>query len=142
VKEENARSDRDLLVDRRLDIISLILVLLAIPVALALHSAKAAFSIGVGAVLSYINFRWMKQAIDFVVRDAAQSRARGVVFRFIARYALIAIFLYATIRGRTLDVLFVFAGLLVYVAAILVECISEVYRVLAEDYRLWKNNWR
>jgi hypothetical protein len=127
--------------DRRLDRSSLILTLAGMPILLALHSVKAAFSFGAGALLSYINFHWLKQAVDFVILKGAQGGVGGrVMFRFVARYALIALFLYVTIRSSILGLAFVFAGLLVYVAAILVECVSEVCRVLIKDLSEWKNS--
>ena len=123
-------------VDKRLDRSSLILTLIAMPVALIFHSSRAALSIGAGALLSYINFRWLKQAVDFAVTHVtASAPARRVIARFVGRYALIALVLYVTIRSSVLDLVFVFAGLLVYVAAILIECVSEVGRVLIRDYR-------
>ena len=123
-------------VDRRLDRSSLLLTLAAMPLAFFLHSAKAALSIGAGAVLSYINFHWLKQAVDFAVTHVSESApTRRVLMRFVGRYLLIALALYVTIRGSVLDLVFVFAGLLVYVAAILIECVSEVGRVLIKDYR-------
>jgi hypothetical protein len=122
--------------DRRLNRSSLIITIAAVSLVFFLYSAKAALSIAAGAVLSYINFHWLKQAIDFIVLQGAQGHgARGVAFRFVARYALIGIFLYVTIRSSALQLVFVFAGLLTYVAAILIECISEVVRVLIEDSR-------
>lgn len=122
--------------DRRLNRSSLIVTLAGMMAAFALHSVKAALSIGAGAGLSYINFHWLKQAIDYVVLHGAEgNQGWRVMFRFVARYALIALFLYVTIRGSILSLLFVFAGLLVYVVAILIECVSQVGRVLIEDYR-------
>ena len=122
--------------DKRLNRSSLVVTLIAMPLAFVLHSAPAALSIGAGAALSYINFQWLKQAVDFVVLKGAQDDiGRRVLFRFVARYALIALFLYVTIRSSILSLLFVFAGLLVYVLAILIECVSEVCRVLVRDYR-------
>src|SRR4030095_5116939 len=107
--------------DRRLDRSSIILSLAGMLILLALHSARAALSFVAGALLSYINFHWLKQAIDFVILKGAQGGVGGrVMFRFVARYALIALFLYVTIRSSILALFFVFAGLLVYVAAILV----------------------
>ena len=123
-------------VDRRLDRSSLILTVLAMLVAFLLHSAKASLSIGAGAALSYVNFHWLKQAVDFAVTHVTDNApTRRVIARFVGRYALIALVLYVTIRSSVLDLIFVFAGLLVYVAAILIECISEVGRVLIKDYR-------
>ena len=121
--------------DKRLDRSSLAVTLIAVPLVFILHSAKAALSIVAGAGLSYINFHWLKQAVDFVVLQGAQGKAPRVLFRFVGRYALIALFLYVTIRSSALDLVFVLAGLLVYVAAILIECVSEVGRVLIKDYR-------
>jgi hypothetical protein len=122
--------------DRRLDRSSLIVTLIAVPIAFALHSAKAGLSIAAGAALSYINFHWLKQAVDFVVLQGAQGNtAPRVLLRFVGRYALIALFLYVTIRSSALELAFVFAGLLVYVIAILIECVTEVGRYLIRDYR-------
>ena len=122
--------------DRRLDRYSLVLTLAAMSVVFSLHSARAAASIGAGAVLSYVNFHWLKQAVDFAVTHVTDSApARRVIVRFVGRYVLIALALYVTIRGSVLDLVFVFAGLLVYIAAILIECVSEVGRVLIKDYR-------
>ena len=122
--------------DRRLNRSSLILTLIAVPIVFFIYSFKAALSITGGAGLSYINFHWLKQAVDFVVLQGAQgNRAPRVLMKFVGRYALIALFLYVTIRSSALDPVFVLAGLLVYVAAILIECVSEVGRVLIRDYR-------
>jgi hypothetical protein len=123
--------------DRRLNLYSLIVTIVAVPAALLLHSSKAALSVGTGAVLSYINFVWLKRAVDFVVLQSADGAAAGrrVVLRFVGRYVLIALVLYVTIRSSVLDVVFILAGLLVYVLAILIECVYEVSRVLIRDYR-------
>ena len=123
-------------VDRRLDRSSLVLTIVAMLIALLLYSAKASLSIGTGALLSYINFHWLKQAVDFAVAHVSDSApSRRVIARFVGRYALIALVLYVTIRSSVLDLVWVFAGLLVYVGAILIECVSEVGRVLIKDYR-------
>ena len=122
--------------DARLNRSSLIVGAVAVLIAFILVSAKAAISLAAGGVLSYINFRWLKRAIDFIVMQGAEGRgARGVALRFVGRYALIAVFLYVTIRSSALQLVFVFAGLLIYVVAILIECFSEVIRVVIEDFR-------
>lgn len=127
-------------IDKRLDRISLVLTLIAFPMALTLRSPKAAVSIALGALLSYVNFHWLRQAVDFVVIKGVEGRVGGrIALRYAARYALIGLVLYATIRSSLLDLFFVFAGLFVYVAAILIECFAEVGRVLIRDYRNWKN---
>lgn len=119
--------------DRRLDRFGLAVAIAATLAVLLLHSFKAALSLAAGAVLSYINFRWLKQGADFIVSQGTQGRrASGVVFRFVARYALIGLFLYVTIRSSVLELIFVFAGLLTYVAAILIEAVYEVARAIGD----------
>jgi hypothetical protein len=123
-------------VDRRLDRSSLVLTIGGAIALFLFHSAKAAVSFAAGAALSYINFHWLKQAVDFAVTHVTESApAKRVIVRWVGRYALIALVLYVTIRSSVLDVVFIFAGLLVYVAAILIECVSEVGRVLIKDSR-------
>lgn len=120
--------------DRRLDRFSLVIAVIATLALLFFHSLKSALSLASGAALSYINFRWLKQAADFIVLEGAQGRrAGGVAFRFVARYALIALFLYVTIRSSVLELIFVFAGLLTYVAAILIEAVYEFVRAIGDD---------
>lgn len=122
--------------DHRLDRASLVVTLLAVPIVFAWHSVKAGLSVAAGAGLSYINFHWLKQAVDFIVlQGAGGNRAPRVLLRFIGRYALIALVLYVTIRSSALELVFVFAGLLVYVVAILIECAREVGFVIIRDYR-------
>jgi hypothetical protein len=122
--------------DARLNRSSLIVGIIAVVLAIFLVSAKAALSLAAGGVLSYINFRWLKRGIDFIVMQGAEGQgARGVALRFVGRYALIAVFLYVTIRSSALQLVWVFAGLLIYVVAILIECFSEVIRVVIEDFR-------
>lgn len=120
-------------VDRRLDRFSLAITIVGTLGLLFFHSLKSALSLASGAALSYVNFRWLKQGADFIVSQGTQGRrAGGVAFRFVARYALIALFLYVTIRSSALDLIFVFAGLLVYVAAILVEAVYEIVRAIGD----------
>jgi hypothetical protein len=122
--------------DKRLNRSSLILTLIAMPAAFIWHSTRAGLSIGAGALLSYINFHWLKQAVDFLVAHVSETApGRRVLARFVGRYVLIGLVLYVTIRSSFLDLVFVFAGLLIYIAAILIECVSEVGRVLIRDYR-------
>lgn len=123
-------------IERRIDRTSLLLTLVLAAAVLAFHSAKAALSLGVGGALSYINFHWLRQAVDFIVLKGAQGRIWGrVTLRYTARYALIGVVLYVTIRTSRLDLIWVFSGLFVYVFAVLIECISEVGRTLVRDYR-------
>src|SRR5712671_1848016 len=80
--------------DKRLNRSSLVVTLVVVPIVFFTYSAKAALSVAAGACLSYINFHWLKQAVDFVVWQGAQGNtAPRVMARFVGRYALIGLFL-------------------------------------------------
>ncbi len=117
--------------ERRLDRTNLVVILIAITLAGILHSPRGAASIGAGGVISYVNFRWLKQAVNFVILQGAQRRVgRRVGLQYAGRYALIGIALFVTIRFTLLDVTLLLAGLFSYVLAVLLECIFEIGRSL------------
>src|SRR5215467_1811896 len=113
--------------ERRLDRTSLILTLIASLCAFLLYSARAALSLALGGVLSAINFHWLKQAVDYVILQGGTGPlGLRLKLQYAGRYALIAITLYVTIHFSFLDPALILAGLLVYVVAILLECIFEI----------------
>ena len=120
--------------ERRLDRISLALTVLACGAAFFFSSLHAALSIAVGGLISTINFRWLKQAVDFVILRGGQGRVgKRVALQYAGRYALIGLTLYVTIRFSVLDPVLVLAGLLIYVAAVLLEAIVEIGKSLTRD---------
>jgi len=87
----------------------------------------------IGAVLSALNFLWMKNAVsmlaDAVSSDPQPSKGQsGTVARFVLRYALIGLAGYAIFRSSAISLGAFFAGLFVAVGAILVEAGYQVYR--------------
>ena len=117
---------------------------LAAGLAAALFSAWRwtwAHALGVllGAVLSWLNYRWMKQGVDMMARlGAAQAEAekirvpRRVYVKFFARYALIAIALYVIFTRSLLPAAAVLCGLFAMVAAVILEILYELVRGLVE----------
>ena len=119
--------------DRRVDRLSVILLVLAAGIIFYLYSWREAASIALGGVLSLINFHWLRQAVDFVVLQGGSGPVgKRVALKFGGRYALIALILYVTIRSSVLVPALVIAGLLVYVLAIIVESVFEIGKS-------WKN---
>ena len=117
--------------ERRLYRTNLILVALGVVTVGALQSVGAAFSLAVGGAISYLNFHWLKQAIDHLVRNrGAGSASRRVLVRYVARHALIGLALFVTIRFAVMDLTFLLVGLFSYFLAIFLECIFEITRVL------------
>jgi hypothetical protein len=88
----------------------------------------------IGAVLSGLNFLWMKNAVS-VLAEASSSAGQlpgrgfsGTVARFVLRYALIGVAGYAIFRSSAISLEAFFAGLFVAVAAILAEAAYQVFR--------------
>ena len=113
--------------ERRLDRTNFVIIVIAITLAGFLDSLRGATSIGVGGVISYVNFRWLKQAVNFVILQGGEGQVgRRVGLQYAGRYALIGIALFVTIRFTLLDVTLLLAGLFSYVLAVLLECILEI----------------
>jgi len=96
-----------------------------------LHSA----GVLVGALLAWINFRWMKQGLDVLAQlpvaqpDAETVRIpKRVYVKFIGRYALILLVLYAILRGSVLPAAAVFVGLFTLVGAVLLVMLYQLVR--------------
>lgn len=93
---------------------------------------------GIGAVLSALNFLWMKNAVSLLA-DAVSThpqpakRQSGTVARFVLRYALIGVAGYAIFHSSAISLEAFFAGLFTAVGAILVEAAYQVYRGFLED---------
>lgn len=125
--------------DRRLWKISLAVGIPACLAALILGGLDSGLGFLAGAALSWINFRWLKQGVDRLLESARsaqptpQSAARGAIFKYFLRYALIGLSLYATFRIDILEVFGFFSGLLLVVAAVLVECVLQVIKGWKED---------
>jgi len=125
--------------DRRLLKISMGLGIPACLAALILGGLDSGLGFLAGAVLSWINFRWLKQGVDRLLESARSARptpkraAHGAIFKYFLRYALIGLSLYATFRIDILEVFGFFSGLLLVVAAVLVECVLQVVKGWNED---------
>ncbi len=120
--------------DRRLWKIGLGLGIPGILAASILGGADSGLGFLGGASLSWINFRWLKQGVDHLLENTRSSQppprraVRAAIFKYFLRYALLALSLYATVRLDILEVFGFFSGLLLVVAAVLVECVLQVIR--------------
>ena len=118
-------------IENRLRIISLYLAVAVTSLSLALGELTFASSFLVGAVLSFLNFSWMKQGIDRLLSsETLQKLDRPsnwkILSKYFLRYVLIGGIVYAIFRFRFFDLTAAILGLLLYVAAILYECIYQV----------------
>ena len=125
--------------DRRLLKLSLGLGIPGCLTALILGGLDSGLGFLAGAVLSWINFRWLKQGADHLLEStrsaqpASKRAARAAIFKYFLRYALIGLSLYATFRVDLLEVFGFFSGLVLLVGAVLVECVLQVIKGWNED---------
>lgn len=96
---------------------------------------RVGVGVAIGALLSWLNFRWMKQGIGTLARlAAAQSDAenphipKSAYAKFLGRYVLLIIVAYVILRGFRTTGLALLAGLFAGVAAVLVELIAQLFR--------------
>jgi hypothetical protein len=96
---------------------------------------RAASGLAVGAALAWVNYRWLKQAVDVAARlSAGQAEAskiripKRVYAKFFGRFALLLAAAYAILSRSWLPAAAILAGLFTLVAAVLVELIYELLR--------------
>ncbi|HYL67578.1 MAG TPA: ATP synthase subunit I [Candidatus Limnocylindria bacterium] len=121
--------------ERRIEYLTLAIGAAAAIAAWIFWSPKTSAGVAAGAVLSWINYRWMKQGIGALARlSTAQAGAEkprvpaSVYLKFLGRYALLIVAAYAILRGFSLPAESFIAGLFAVVAAVLVEMTGQLFR--------------
>jgi ATP synthase I chain len=96
---------------------------------------RAAAGLAAGAILSWVNYRWMKQGVDRLARlstaHVGTQRAQvpaSVYLKFLGRYALLIVAAYAILRAFRPPLASLLAGFFSVVAAVLVEMIVQLFR--------------
>jgi hypothetical protein len=128
-------------VELRLTRIGVVLGGLTLIVGALFVSWKFVMSFLVGAVISYLNFCWMKQGVDRLIGSfssevgpSPRPSGRRVIFKYFLRYALIGGTLYAIFRFQFFEARGAIMGLLLFVAAVLFECLHLVIKTLLEEW--------
>jgi len=87
-----------------------------------------------GCLIAYVNFYWLKRVIAGFVDRATGAQTsqsgRGIVFRFLLRYILMALGAYAILTVSPASLHGLLAGLFLPVAGIMVEAAYEAYAAL------------
>ncbi len=98
-------------------------------------SWRVALGLGLGCLIAYVNFFWLKRAIagfaDRATGTATPGSGQGVVFRFLLRYVLMALGAYAILTVSPASLHGLLAGLFLPVGAILCEAVYELYAAMA-----------
>jgi len=99
------------------------------------YGGRAALGLALGAVLAWLNYRWLKQAVGVMTQlAAAQSEAsrirvpRRVYVKFFGRFALLIIIVYVILSRSLLPAGALLAGLFALAAAVLAELLYEIAR--------------
>jgi small-conductance mechanosensitive channel len=96
---------------------------------------RIALGFACGCAIAYVNFHWLKRVItafvDRATGAASPDSGKGIVFRFLLRYVLMALGAYVILTVSPASLNGLLAGLFVPVAAILCEAGYELYAALA-----------
>ena len=85
---------------------------------------RAAGGFAVGALLSAANYRWLKRSVEFIGTGDRPRRGSAAVLAL--RYLIIGATAYVIVTYLELNVLAVLLGLLVSVAAVILEILYEL----------------
>jgi ATP synthase I chain len=121
--------------ERRIEYLTLGIGAAAATFAAIFWSASAGAGVGMGALLSWINFRWMRHGIGVLTRlsvaqeNAVKPRVAKMTYvKLIGRYALMIVAAYVILRGFGSMTEGLLCGLFAAVAAVLAEVLGQLIR--------------
>jgi hypothetical protein len=121
--------------ERRIEYLTIGIGALAAVWAAIFSRASAGAGLAVGALLSWINFRWMRHGIGVLARlSIAQEGAekprvpKWTYVKMVGRYALLILAAYVILRGFGSMAEGLLCGLFAAVAAVIVELVSQLIR--------------
>jgi len=95
---------------------------------------RTALGFLLGCVIAYLNFQWLKSGVsglaDRVTNTGKALSGKGIVVRFLLRYALLGLAAYAILTSFPASLKGLFAGLFLPVGAIVCEAGYEVYAAI------------
>ena len=112
----------------------LVLAILAIIPLWIRYGPAMCLGFAVGCAVAYLNFVWLKRVIsglaDRITQTGDSRSGKGIVLRFLLRYALMGIAAYVIFTVSRASLYGLFAGLFLPVAAIVCEAAYEAYAAL------------
>lgn len=79
-----------------------------------------------GAVISFLNFRWLHRTVDAVGPDPKTKPSPAMTFLLSFRYLILGLVGYGIVRYFKVDIMAALLGLFVAVAAVLIEIFYEL----------------
>ncbi len=96
---------------------------------------RAGAGVALGALLTWLNFRWLKQGVGALVTVSTVQAGsehvrvpRSVYLKFFGRFALLLLVVYVILSRSLLPVAAVLGGLFAVVAAVMLELLFELVR--------------
>ena len=121
--------------ERRIEYLTIAIGAVATIASAIIWGWRVSAGIASGTILSWINYRWLKQGVSTLARlstaQAGTERARvppSVYLKFLGRYALLIVAAYAILRGFKLPAASLLAGFFAVIAAVMVELIGQLFR--------------
>jgi ATP synthase I chain len=119
---------------RRMFRVMAALLIASTPVMWVRYGAGMALSFLIGALISLINFYWLKHVLAAMMESiAVQGKRRssaGILLRFVLRYVLIGVAAYAIFKSSAMSLYGLCAGLSLPVGAVLIEAAYAIYGAL------------
>jgi ATP synthase I chain len=123
---------------RRISRVIVVLGLLAFPVLAWRFRAGFAFGFLAGCAAAYLNFAWLKRAVDGIVEKIASGKrapsGAGLMIRFFGRYIVVALLAYVIFRGSSHALYGFCAGLFVPIAAAMCEGMYEAVTAIRNHF--------
>src|SRR3954463_5576681 len=114
---------------RRIARTIIVLALIASPILGWKFGGRFALGFLAGCAAAYVNFAWLKRAVDGIVDKIASGKdgpsGAGLMARFFGRYIVIALLAYAIFRGSSHALYGFCTGLFFPIAAAMCEGIYE-----------------
>jgi len=138
---EPTSSPADQFFDRALERIRRFMLALAgvgLLVCLAFFRWPVAAGFAAGAVVSYVNHRWLERAVEAVGEriTTGQSRERGggILLRSVLRYVFVAVGAYVIFRFSRVGLYGFLGGVCLPIAAVACEVAVELFAVLRRGF--------
>lgn len=138
---EPTSSQADQFFDRALERIRRFMLALAgvgLLVCLAFFRWPVAVGFTAGAVVSYVNHRWLERAVEAVGEriTTGQSRERGggILLRSVLRYVFVAVGAYVIFRFSRVGLYGFLGGVCLPIAAVACEVAVELFAVLRRGF--------
>jgi small-conductance mechanosensitive channel len=111
---------------RRIFIVMTVLLVIGAPALWARY--------GGGMALSFIIKRTLSAMVEAAAVDGKKRSAAGIVLRFVLRYLLIAVAVYAIFKSSAMSLIGLCAGLSLPVGAVLIEAAYAMYGALRRGF--------